>query len=140
MFQYIFSADNPPTSKSSKIIQNIPNNFVNNDLSMISLLETIWKTLQYLKKNLLEYCVPPAMIVQYSCVQITRPLALDFESAIFFDLPDMEAAKFLNVLSTSFIRFYNFVHLSHSSHSGIKSGKKCNLRNFWSLFFWKFIF
>ena len=88
--------------------------FVRNNLKNISIF----------KKNLLEYCVPPAMIVQYSCVQITRPLALDFESAIFFDLPDMEAAKFLNVLSTSFIRLYNFVHLSHSSHCGLKSREK----------------
>ena len=72
------------------------------------------------------------MIMQYACVQITRPL--DFESAIFFDLPDMEAAKFLNVLST-FIRLYNFVHLSHIAiRSGLKSEKRGNLWNFCSLF------
>ena len=87
--------------------------FVRNNLKNISIF----------KKNLLEYCVPPSND-RAIFMRSNHPAALDFESAIFFDLPDMEAAKFLNVLSTSFIRLYNFVHLSHSSHCGLKSGKK----------------
>ena len=70
------------------------------------------------------------VIMQYACVQITRPL--DFESAIFFDLPDMEAAKFLNVLST-FIRSLTILSTYPIATFGLKYEKKCNLWNFCSL-------